>query len=155
MKILLLLSCLIGWGISSGQSALFSAAQIRGDVKFLHSALKSKHPHLYLYTAKDSVETFFKTISESRDSLTALEFYNKISLFSEVIKDGHTLLFPSAETLNFHNNHSAFYPFKLFCKEGRLFVEADYSSTGKLEPGSEILSLNDVSPDSILQHCLK
>lgn len=155
MKNLLLLICCLWLDAGFGQAAIFSPAQIVEDAEYLHAKLKSKHPHLYLYTAKDSVETFFKTISESQDSLTALEFYNKISLFSEVIKDGHTLLFPPAETLNFHNNQSAFFPFKLFCKESRLFVEADYSSTGKLEPGSEILSLNDVSGDSILQHCLK
>jgi hypothetical protein len=155
MKNLLLLICCLWLDAGFGQAAIFSPAQIVEDAEYLHAKLKSKHPHLYLYTAKDSVETFFKTISEIQDSLTALEFYNKISLFSDVIKDGHTLLFPSAETLNFHNNQSAFFPFKLFCDKGQLFVEADYSSTGNLEPGSEILSMNDVSADSILQHCLR
>jgi len=133
---------------------MFSPAQIVEDAEYLHAKLKSKHPHLYLYTAKDSVETFFNTISEIQDSLTTLEFYNKISLFSDVIKDGHTLFFPSTEALNFHNRQSVFFPFKLFCKERRLFVEANYSSAEELAPGFEILSINHVSADSILQHCL-
>lgn len=154
MKNLLFLFSLMGWGISLGQSALFSPAQIREDAEFLHAALKKKHPHLYFYAAKDSVESFFAALSYTRDSMTEMQFYNRVSLLSEVIKDGHTLLFPSAETLNFHNRQSGFFPFKLFCKDRRLFVEANYSTAEEPAPGCEILSVNHVSADSIFQHCL-
>ncbi|HMQ47936.1 MAG TPA: S41 family peptidase [Saprospiraceae bacterium] len=138
-----------------GQEVTYTPSQIREDVHYLHAALKSKHPNLYLYASKQAIDTFFVELASLEDTLDPVAAYNHLTTVSAEIKDGHTLFFPSAERLTYNNEHALFFPLKLLCQEKRLFVEANYGSNESIELGAEILYINGVAVESIIDHCLK
>jgi hypothetical protein len=139
-----------------GQKASYSPVQIREDIQYLHKYLKEKHPNLYLYATKIQVDSVFTELVESADSsMTALGIYNHITKLLGIVKDGHTLFFPSDVMLEYHNSHSMFFPFKLFFQKDRLYVELNYSSNNEIENGIEILSINGVSSAQIINFCLE
>ncbi len=154
MKHLLTVLCLCAARICPGQDPVFSPAQIHEDARYLHRALKKHHPNLYLYSTKAETDAFFDALSGRGDTLNRTEAYNAFTRVLDVIQDGHTLFFPGSADLDGYNDHSRFFPFKLYCPGAKLFIECNYSRTDNLEPGLEILDINGVSTDSILKHCL-
>lgn len=145
-----------GWGtLCSGQEMSYSPVQIKADIQFLHDVLKRWHPNLYLYSSKAEIDAAFTDLLHGvTDNMTTTECYDYVTQVSDKIKDGHTLFFPGDKTLEYHNEHSLFFPFKLFCFDGKLFVELNCSEEKDIENGAEILSINNVPSEEIINHCL-
>jgi len=70
----------------------YSASELREDYDVLRNILESKHPSLYWYTSKDSMDHFFeKYRSDIVDSMTEPQYAWQILLpLVEKIKCGHT-----------------------------------------------------------------
>ncbi len=70
----------------------FSAEQLQSDFSLLQKILQSNHPSLYWYTPKDSVDYYFKASQSTlKDSLTELQFKNRIGWAISKIRCGHTV----------------------------------------------------------------
>lgn len=68
-----------------------AAPQLRQDVVLLKQILEANHPSLYWYTTKDSLDAAFnQAINSIKDSLTEVEFRNKVATVISSIKCGHT-----------------------------------------------------------------
>lgn len=70
----------------------FSKEQLQKDYTLLRNILESKHPSLYWYTSKDSMDKYFNAGYNSiRDSMTELQFgWKIIAPITSYIHCGHT-----------------------------------------------------------------
>ena len=154
LNALLILFTVIGHG-SKAQSlpeTTYSPKEQQDDLAFYISKLKRHHPNLYLYTAAPEFRKFTDSLSLSlTDSLTALEFYQKISTLSSLVKDGHTLMLPGEKITENYNNTSLFLPFQLSLINDSLYVRQDYTIPGSIPEGALVLSINNKSYTEILE----
>ena len=94
--VLLMLVFLFSSCVSSRQpnyifNQKYSADQLKADVVLLKKILEANHPSLYWYTPKDSMDYHFNnTIGSIKDSLSELQFRNKIASVVSKIRCGHT-----------------------------------------------------------------
>lgn len=81
-------------------------AKLKEDLSLLKTILEANHPSLYWYTAKDSLDLSFAEIMHSlNDSLTEIQFKNKVALFVSNIKCGHTSVRSSAAYSDYIATH--------------------------------------------------
>lgn len=155
MKKTLLLFLLNYATLCFGQATSYSAAQVQEDIRYLHQQLKKYHPNLYVYASKAQLDsTVAALIKEADHPMSEQELYAHITRLSAIIKDGHTLFFPSANSLEYHNNQSLFFPFKLFYQSGKLYVELNCSLSEEIANGTEILSINGLPAEQVIKFCL-
>jgi C-terminal processing protease CtpA/Prc len=65
--------------------------QMRADMGLLKKILEANHPSLYWYIPKDSLDGIYNEVYASlNDSLTEIQFRNKLSTWITAIKCGHT-----------------------------------------------------------------
>ncbi len=133
------------------QEQTFSKGQLAEDLTFLKEQLLKKHPNLYTYSSPATFDQFFQTCSqELPEQATELAFHQMISSVSKVIKDGHTLIFPSEEAINFHNEQSLFFPFHIYWDGSTLYTLQNHSEDEEIPDGSQILSINGVSSQTLM-----
>lgn len=154
LNALLILFTVIGHG-SKAQSlpeTTYSPKEQQDDLAFYISKLKRHHPNLYLYTAEPEFRKYTDSLSLSlTDTLTALEFYQKISTLSSLIKDGHTLVLPGEKITEYYNNTGLFLPCQLNLINDSLYVRQDYTIPGSIPEGALVLSINNKSYSEILE----
>lgn len=136
-----------------GQSSTFSKEMILEDLTYLHSVLIEKHPNINIYSTEEEFSNFFKNIT-IEDNVTELEAYNLISKSNKVIKDGHTLFYPNRKWIENNNANKLFIPLQPFWDGSKLYVSKSYSSTGKLEKGTQIISINGIKSPELIQEML-
>lgn len=133
----------------------YSVPDLQTDFRFIRTNLEKKHPDLYLYTPKTSLNLFFDSLYNSiKTPLTGMEFYNLITLLNSKIKDGHTMFLPSEEATNYYNQNGSFFPFYIIIKNDKLYVNMNCSSDTSIKAGAEILSINNISTEDILNQLL-
>ena len=132
-----------------GQNKVYSKQQVVKDLEFLKSKLIDQHPNIHIYTSKEEFSVFFENISIP-DSLTELEAYNLITTSNKVIKDGHTLFYPSSKWIKNNNLNGLFIPFQPFWDGNKLYVSKNYSSSDDLQIGTEIVSINGIESSELI-----
>lgn len=81
-------------------------AALKEDAVLLRKILEADHPSLYWYTPKDSIDACFNaTINSLADSLTELQFRNKISKMVASIHCGHTAVKSSKRYALYYATH--------------------------------------------------
>jgi Peptidase family S41 len=159
-KGILLLSLLLtfsafGQTINYDPGHLYTIAELKTDFQFLRSKLEKKHPNLYLYTPKAELNLFFDSLYKSIDKpSTEIEFYNLITLLNSKIKDGHTMILPGEEAMAYFAKSESYFPFYVFIKDNKLYVNMNCSSDTSIKTGVEILSINGKSTPEILSQLL-
>src|SRR5436190_23748116 len=70
----------------------YSVSELQRDYSLLRNILETKHPSLYWYTSKDSMDMYFdKYYSVIRDSMTEQQFgWGIIAPLTDKIHCGHT-----------------------------------------------------------------
>jgi len=87
----LLTSCATSKYNSYNPASKIPASKLKEDLAVLKEIFEADHPSLYWYTQKDSVDYYFnETMQSVNDSITELEFKNKVAWFVSKIKCGHT-----------------------------------------------------------------
>jgi hypothetical protein len=134
----------------------FTESQLKEDFLFYTKKLEQYHPNLYLYTAKERVDQSFGLLQSSVSQQSSeAEFYQKIAHTSEIIKDGHTLILPSNDFIDYHNSQSKFLPIQIGISNQKLYVKMDCSSTKRFEEGTVIDSINGMASSAIIQRLLE
>ncbi|MFZ1635467.1 MAG: hypothetical protein WAT43_16390, partial [Chitinophagales bacterium] len=137
--------------ILQAQSPTFTTEQIKSDINYLQHQLELKHAGLYTYTDMKTIFHVFDSLQNNIPGpMTDLEFYAYVSPVLSVIKDGHTMIFPNTETINYHNTNSLFFPFRILNDGEKMFVELNYSATDLIPNGSQILSINGINSKELL-----
>ncbi|MCB0534703.1 MAG: hypothetical protein H6574_07670 [Lewinellaceae bacterium] len=147
------MTLLLGAGVAQ---PLFSIDQMKFDLAFYKNKLEQYHPNLYLYTSKNSVDSYFDSLSATiKSPLSELEFYRIITLTSKVVKDGHTLILPSFATTEYHNTKNRFLPYQIGISGNNLYVKMNCTNEYKIPDGALIISINGVSGEKITQQLIE
>lgn len=133
-------------------SMLFSAEELKSDLNFLVKTSQDVHP--CLYSAVDS-STFQSSVKKVNGLLnhpmTRLEFYRLAAPLLEPLKNGHTcLLLPAEEWQNFIDRGGRYFPYGIsFDENSGIRVTSCRDSSNMLAPGTRILTINNLSADSL------
>lgn len=103
-----------GQGSSVVMQRLAPAA-MRSDLVLLKKILEANHPSLYWYNSKASINSSFETLENSlTDSLTTIEFRNRVAGWISEIKCGHTVVrLPKKVSRQFQQNKVALFPLQI------------------------------------------
>jgi Peptidase family S41 len=126
----------------------YPATQLQQDYSLLRNILEKKHPSLYWYTGKDSMDIFFdKYYSEIKDSMTGQQFGWKIlAPLTDKIHCGHTSFGMSREYNNWavDKNFPSF-PLFMKCWKDTMAVTANLNRKDSvLKRGTLITSINGI-----------
>ncbi len=82
--------------------------KLKEDLTLLKKILDANHPSLYWYTSKDSIDWYFaQTYNSINDSLTELQFRNKVAWFITKLRCGHTSVRPSKAYTRYVSAHAS------------------------------------------------
>ncbi|MBL0765089.1 S41 family peptidase [Marivirga atlantica] len=131
----------------------FSKKVVLEDLAFLKSSLEETHINLYAYTSKEAFEKNYEEVCASitKDSLSLLE---ATSLFQHVItkvNNGHTeISFPGQAYGAYAYAGGTIFPLEIAFENGKSLIRKNWSDYEDIEIGSEIISINGQSIESIL-----
>lgn len=132
----------------------YSKEELQQDYKLLQNILEKKHPSLYWYTSKDSMDYFFEEGYKAiRDSMTELQFGWKIlAPLTATIHCGHTSFMMSKSWNKFIKNKSI-PSFPLYLKVWNDTMVVIYNlnkNDSVIKPGTIITSINGISSHNII-----
>lgn len=134
-------------------AAKIAPAQLKEDASLLRNILEANHPSLYWYTPKDSMDAYFDaTINSLKDSLTEIQFRNKISWLVAKIRCGHTAVRSSKGYVKFMANHrTTQFPLSVKAWGDSLVVTGNAIRTDTVfKRGTIITSINGMSNRQVL-----
>jgi len=140
--------------LGCAQAKTFSKEEIIQDLKYLKSELIAKHPNLEIYTDQSQLHNFIENI-ELKDSIPELEAYALMASTNQFIKDGHTLFYPNEQFLKNNTQHGKYFPIQAFWDGEKLFTIKDYSHSGKLKLGAEIISIEEINAKELIKNMLQ
>jgi Peptidase family S41 len=141
--------------LSYNPNHLYSIDELKSDFQVLRKKLEKKNPNLYLYTPKAEMDLFLDSLYNSIvKPSTELEFYNLITLLNAKIKDGHTMMLPGENAMDYFTKNGKFFPFFVFVNNNKLFVQLNCSPDAAIKPGTEIVSINGESSNTIINTLL-
>lgn len=133
----------------------YSNEELKEDVFYLKRLLTEGHPGLYWYSSQNDFEKSFNQIVNSlNDSLTELEFLNKVALLNNVIKCSHSDIRPSNDYNDFWKDSVNLIPFNIMRVNSDYFIYQNLSDHKELHFGTKLISINDIPIEEIVKHLL-
>ena len=135
-----------------------SPQQMRSDMALLKKILEANHPSLYWYTSKDSLDEIFNDVYSSlNDSLTEINFRNKVSTWVTAIKCGHTSVRVSKKlSKELSKNKLPQFPLQLKVWEDSMVVLANaFRNDVVLKRGTIVAGINGLSNQQIREAIFK
>ncbi|MEO6329572.1 MAG: S41 family peptidase [Ginsengibacter sp.] len=133
----------------------FSKEQLQEDYTLLRNILEKKHPSLYWYTSKDSMDNYFQQgYQHIEDSMTELQFAWKIiAPLTNKIRCGHTSFSMSNGWNKFIKNRKIpFFPLHLKIWADTMVVTANLNiKDSVIKKGYLITAINGISNHHLLQ----
>ena len=153
ISIVILTSCVSSRISNYHYNQKTAAPQLREDLILLQTVLEANHPSLYWYTTKDSIDNAFKAaIGSITDSLTEIEFRNKVASVISKIHCGHTAVrFSKDYTKLSDKNKYPLFPLSIKTWQDTMVVVASYfASDSILKRGTIITSINGRTAKQLL-----
>lgn len=124
----------------------YSPEQLKEDASVLWKTFQQCHPSLYWYTPKDSLDPAFEgLIGSLEDSLTELEFRNRLSETIALIHCGHTSVRSSKAAMHYKDkNRSPFFPLhvKTWDGDSMIILANAFRNDSVLVRGTSIQRIN-------------
>ena len=129
--------------------------QLQQDYTLLRNILEQKHPSLYWYTPKDSMNFYFDSLYNNiTDSMTELQFgWRILAPLTQKIHCGHTTFGMSKDWGNYIRNKTI-PSFPLFVKAwgDTIVVTANlHRKDSLIKPGTLITSVNNIRNHELIQ----
>jgi len=142
----------------SDQFKLYSPDQLRSDVDFVYTKLRKLHPRLYEYTRKESLDHQFDSLKNAITTpLTSREFYFKLSPVVAAVRQGHIQLQPPQLKMGLRDafnlgitGRSPLFQYSYELIDNKLYIINTLSGKNKINPGSEVVSVNNLTPDELI-----
>ena len=133
----------------------YSPQQLQQDYSLLRDILEKKHPSLYWYTGKDSMDMYFDTYySTIKDSMTEQQFgWKVVAPLTDKIHCGHTS-FAMSKAYNRWTVNKRFPSFPLFmkCWNDTMVVTNNLNRKDSvLKKGTLITSINGLNSNALKQ----
>ena len=136
----------------------FEQKQLHADYHMLTNILESKHPSLYWYTSKDSMDYYFEYYKNKiQDSMTEQEFtWQVIAPLLNKIHCGHTSVMRSKQSIKQNKNKkSPSFPLELKVWNDTMAVVGNLNDKDSVfKRGTIIKSINGVSSGEIISKML-
>lgn len=131
----------------------FSKKELQSDYSLLRNILEQKHPSLYWYTSKDSMDFYFDSLYKAiPDSMTELQFgWNILAPLSQKIHCGHTS-FGMSNNWGRYMKNKVIPSFPLYLKVwgDTMVVTANLNKKDSiLQPGTIITTVNNLPAKKI------
>jgi len=152
------------WSCSSSRKSQYSihqkypSTELKADVQILQKILEANHPSLYWYTSKEKMDDYFaETINGITDSLTEIQFRNRIAFLVSQIHCGHTIVRNSRAFFNsISKNRQPQFPLAIKTWGDSMVVVANiYSKSKTLKRGTILTSINGRSNKELLDSFFK
>ena len=133
----------------------FTVSQLQNDFSSLRAAVENNHPMLYFYYSKSNFDNFFNNAFASiQQEMTELEFFRLLAPVMARVNCGHTNIRPSTDFEYYLNNSLNVIPLGVVFIGDKAYIYQDYSQNDEIEPGTEILSINNMAVSNIKEKLL-
>ncbi|KAA3640095.1 MAG: hypothetical protein DWQ02_02550, partial [Bacteroidetes bacterium] len=133
----------------------FSIEDIKEDINYWKALLEKRHPLLYYYTPKDSLDQQFDALLNSVNSpMTDLELFHLMAPVAAFIRDGHNTFLPGMATINKIAEREDLLPFEVHFNGQELFLKYNLSKNDSLKDGLIITHINKVKTEVITQQII-
>lgn len=151
LLLVLISSCATSRSYVAGKK--FSPDELKSDYSLMRKILEEKHPNLYWYTPKETMDSLFDRGAEQlADSMTENTFEWKIiAPVLAQIHCGHTSVMPSRGEIKFMRD-KIIPSFPLFMKVwgDSMMVVANMHRDSIVKPGDFILSINGIPTQKLI-----
>jgi len=135
---------------TSQPNKVFSPDELREDFKVMVGSIRDFHPGLYWYKSKQELDDIFKVASRELDHpMDEHEYLRVLGSVISKIGCGHTQLRLSNSTYQAFREEKNYFPLSVIVLDNKLY--ATQSVENSIDAGNEILSINDLSTDSLIQ----
>ncbi|MCC6412287.1 MAG: S41 family peptidase [Saprospiraceae bacterium] len=142
--------------LTAAQPTTYPREAVLEDIAILRETLLCNHANLFVYSNKPAFDsTFEHIIGQVQAQNDALAAFNLIASVSAVVKDGHTAFYPNAKLVEQNDLTGKFFPYRLFWDGKALYVHENYGSDKRIPEGSQLLSINGSSADSVIGFMLQ
>ncbi|WP_298533223.1 S41 family peptidase [uncultured Algibacter sp.] len=120
-----------------------SVEKLKEDFRLLRHNMETIQTGLYTYTNKTKMDRAFDSLEMTiKQPLSSVEFYRKVILLNQFIKNGHTSIKPSVTYEKQRNELFTLFPFEVYLDNDILYVLKNNSSNDDIQDGSIIKSIN-------------
>lgn len=146
--------------VGTGQIQEFPATELREDLTFLKESIEKYNPALYKYNHKGKFDDLFKEIYASINRpLTRLEFFKAVSLLTASANEGHFVLGGAGNGATkiyrgFLDGTFKYLPITLTFLQNRAYITGNFSADPVLQPGWEVLEINNEKISAIIERLL-
>jgi len=123
---------------------IYSVANMREDLKYLHHHLPLNHPGVYKFTSKENWEIIYQnTLNKINVPMQSVKYRLLLREYLTNIQCGHTQVIPSNKSIKIFNKRKHFsVPFKVAFLNHKMVVTQNESNDSNLVKGTEILTIN-------------
>lgn len=131
----------------------YSIKRIQQDFRIMRGALEESHAGIYWYRTKFEMDSAFNDAYRSLDhEMTELDFFRIIAPLISKIGCGHTWIAATEATQQRIWEIGGVLPLKLKFLDRRAYcIQNNSRDSTSIQPGDEILSINQYSIDSLLR----
>jgi len=131
---------------------LLTKQQALDDFNVLYTSLINYHPNPFLYNTESNIKAFYESQKSSLPAeLDELEFHFVCRQLISQLKCGHTYAKPSVAWYDSLKGKNIQLPFDIKNINGKLFINNTVDDTFDFGINDEILSINNVTTESILE----
>lgn len=133
----------------------FRPEQLREDLQFARRELEDRHPGLYRFTPKDSLDAAFeRTYGLLNHPLREDDFLRLLAPLVATVRCAHTAVRPSEAYAAAMGREARLMPFVLTARGGHLYALSGLDDAAPVIPGSLVLSINEVPVEAVLARML-
>lgn len=132
--------------------------KLHQDVDFAYHKLQEMHPKLNWYISEKELDFKFDSLKATINKpLTPAQFYFKLQPVIAKIREGHLSLripakkFSKKEIKALKNKKGLFGRFEYYVSDNHLYIVENKDSIQNIQPGTEILSINDIPVSDYLK----
>lgn len=150
-----LLAGLLNTAVAQTGERLYSAQELKEDFTLMQRALTERHPDLYGFVPRDTVEQRFRYVLENiRDSMSLPQAFELFAIASNRLGCGHTSLYLPGKYMKEFYKREKQMPFKFRYREGNMYITRCYLEDTTVALGWRVEAIDGHPADQLVQRFL-
>lgn len=147
---------LVSASLLAQRPKVFSTKELKEDLQFLKKSFDTYNPALGVFHSKADYQRTYDSLYAAIDhEMTDLQFYPFPIKLAESVKEGHTLIGSSSDTVThifkgFLNGDIKYFPLSILKIKGKVKIWGNFSPDSTILRGDEIISINGRGISSII-----